>query len=84
MKDLLHLGVLSDKPHFDFISQSSTNAIMNLSINSKNQLEMEFNMFEHKQAIARKKKGAEAVNAVISIYHKNENFFSPKRIILEL
>ena len=27
-------------PHFDFISQATTNAIMDLSIQSKNQLEM--------------------------------------------
>ena len=55
-------------PHFDFISQASTNAIMNLSINSKkpigNGIITCLNM---KQAKARKKKGAEAANAVISI-----------------
>ena len=55
-------------PHFDFISQTSTNAIMDLSINSKkpigNGIITCLNM---KQAIARKKKGAEAASAVISI-----------------
>ena len=55
-------------PHFDFISQASTNAIMDLSINSKkpigNGIITCLNM---KQAIARKKKGAEAASAVISI-----------------
>ena len=55
-------------PHFDFISQASTNAIMNLSINSKkpigNGIITCLNM---KQAKARKKKGAEAANAIISI-----------------
>ena len=55
-------------PHFDFISQASTNAIMNLSINNKkpigNGIITCLNM---KQAIARKKKGAEAASAVISI-----------------
>ncbi len=55
-------------PHFDFISQSSTNAIMNLSINSKkpigNGILTCLNM---KQAKARKKKGAEAAKAVISV-----------------
>ena len=55
-------------PHFDFISQASTNAIMNLSINSKkpigNGIITCLNM---KQAKVRKKKGAEAANAVISI-----------------
>ena len=55
-------------PHFDFISQSSTNAIMDLAINSKkpigNGILTCLNM---KQAKARKKKGAEAANAVISV-----------------
>ena len=55
-------------PHFDFISQASTDAIMNLSINSKkpigNGILTCLNM---KQAILRKKKGAEAANAVISV-----------------
>ena len=55
-------------PHFDFISQASTNAIMDLSINNKkpigNGIITCLNM---KQAIARKKKGAEAASAVISI-----------------
>ena len=55
-------------PHFDFISQASTNAIMHLSINSKkpigNGIITCLNM---NQAKARKNKGAEAANAVISI-----------------
>ena len=55
-------------PHFDFISQASTDAIMKLSINSKkpigNGIITCLNM---KQAIARKKKGAEAANAVLSV-----------------
>tara|TARA_B100001093_G_C26380280_1_gene822605 strand:- start:128 stop:517 length:390 start_codon:yes stop_codon:yes gene_type:complete len=55
-------------PHFDFISQASTNAIMYLSINNKkpigNGIITCLNM---KQAIARKMKGAEAASAVISI-----------------
>ena len=55
-------------PHFDFISQASTNAIMTLSINSKkpigNGILTCLNM---KQAKARKKKGAEASKAIISI-----------------
>ena len=55
-------------PHFDFISQSSTNAIMDLSINSKkpigNGILTCLNM---KQAKARKKKGAEAAKAVVSV-----------------
>ena len=55
-------------PHFDFISQASTNAIMDLSIINKkpigNGIITCINM---KQAIARKKKGGEAASAVISI-----------------
>ena len=55
-------------PHFDFISMSSTNAIMELAINSKkpigNGIITCLNM---KQAIDRKKKGSEAAKAVISI-----------------
>ena len=55
-------------PHFDFISQASTNAIMNMSVDQKkpvgNGIITCLNM---KQAKERKKKGAEAANAVISI-----------------
>ena len=55
-------------PHFDFISKASTDAIMNLSINSKkpigNGILTCLNM---KQAKKRKKKGAEAASAVISV-----------------
>ena len=55
-------------PHFDFISQASTDAIMKLSINSKkpigNGIITCLNM---KKAKARKKKGAEAANAVLSV-----------------
>jgi 6,7-dimethyl-8-ribityllumazine synthase len=55
-------------PHFDYISQASTDAIMNLSINSKkpigNGILTCLNM---KQATARKKKGAEAAKAIISV-----------------
>ena len=55
-------------PHFDFISKASTDAIMKLSIDNKkpigNGIITCLNM---KQAKARKKKGAEAAKAVISI-----------------
>ena len=55
-------------PHFDFISQASTNAIMDLSVSQKkpvgNGIITCLNM---KQAKVRKNKGAEAANAVISI-----------------
>ena len=60
--------IKGETPHFDFISAASTQAIMDLSINSKkpigNGIITCLNM---KQAIARKKKGAEAARAVISI-----------------
>ena len=55
-------------PHFDFISQASTDAIMKMSIDSKkpigNGIITCLNM---KQAKVRKKKGAEAANAVLSV-----------------
>ena len=55
-------------PHFDFISQASTNAIIELSIIQKkpigNGIITCLNM---KQARARKNKGAEAAEAVISV-----------------
>jgi len=55
-------------PHFNFISQASTDAIMKLSIVSKkpigNGIITCLNM---KQAKARRKKGAEAANAVLSV-----------------
>tara|TARA_B100001175_G_C19399566_1_gene585553 strand:+ start:111 stop:500 length:390 start_codon:yes stop_codon:yes gene_type:complete len=60
--------IKGETPHFDFISQASTNALMDLSINNKkpigNGIITCLNM---RQAIARKKKGAEAAKAVISI-----------------
>ena len=55
-------------PHFDFISQASTNAIMDISVSQKkpvgNGIITCLNM---KQAKARKSKGAEAANAVFSV-----------------
>ena len=58
-------------PHFDFISQASTNAIMDISVNNKkpvgNGIITCLNM---KQAKARKRKGAEAAKAVISILYQ--------------
>ena len=60
--------IKGETPHFDFISASTTNAIMNLSIDYKkpigNGIITCLNML---QAKARKKKGAEAADAVISI-----------------
>ncbi len=55
-------------PHFDFISQASTDAIMKMSINSKKPIGNGIiTCLNIKQAKARKKKGAEAANAVLSV-----------------
>ena len=55
-------------PHFDFISQASTTAIMNLSIESKKPIGNGIiTCLNIKQAKERKKKGSEAANAVISV-----------------
>ena len=60
--------IKGETPHFDFISQASTNAIMELSILNKkpigNGIITCLNM---KQAKARKNKGSEATKAVISV-----------------
>ena len=55
-------------PHFDFISSAATNAIMDLSINFKKPIGNGIlTCLSMKQAKARKRKGAEAANAVISV-----------------
>ena len=55
-------------PHFDFISQATTNAIMKLSINLNKPIGNGIiTCLNKKQAILRKKKGAEAAAAVISV-----------------
>ena len=60
--------IKGETPHFDFISRASTQAIMNLSVDSKkpigNGIITCLNM---KQAKARAKKGKEAAQAVISV-----------------
>ena len=60
--------IKGETPHFDFISHTSTEAIMKLCIENKkpigNGIITCLNM---RQAIARKKKGREAAQAVISI-----------------
>jgi len=61
--------IKGETPHFDFISNAVTHAIMNLSVDSKkpigNGIITCFNM---KQAKARGKKGKEAALAVISVF----------------
>ena len=55
-------------PHFDFISQSSTNAIMDLAINSKKPIGNGIlTCLNINQAKVRKKKGAEAAKAIVSV-----------------
>jgi len=60
--------IKGETPHFDFISSASTQAIMNLSVDSKkpigNGIITCLNM---KQAKARGKKGKEAAQAIISV-----------------
>ncbi len=55
-------------PHFDFISQASTNAIMNISVSAKKPVGNGIiTCLNIKQAKARKSKGAEAAKAIVSI-----------------
>ena len=55
-------------PHFDFISKSTTDAIMNISVESKKPVGNGIiTCLNKKQAIARGKKGREAANAVKTI-----------------
>ena len=55
-------------PHFDFISQASTDAIMQLSVNYKKPIGNGIiTCLNNKQAKERKKKGAEATQAVLSV-----------------
>ena len=55
-------------PHFDFISKSTTDAIMNISVQSKKPVGNGIiTCLNKKQAIVRGKKGREAANAVKTI-----------------
>ena len=55
-------------PHFDFISQATTDAIMKLSLNSKKPIgNGVITCLNMKQAKDRKRKGSEAAEAVISV-----------------
>ena len=57
--------------HFDLISKSVINAIMNLSIDSKKPVgNCILTCFNYRQALARKKKGREAAIALNSILYK--------------
>ena len=60
--------IKGETPHFDFISQATTNSIMDLSIiNQKPIGNGIITCLNMRQAKSRKKKGAEAAEAVISI-----------------
>ena len=63
----LELGcvIKGQTPHFDFISKSTTDAIMNISVESKKPVGNGIiTCLNKNQAIARGKKGREAANAV--------------------
>ena len=61
--------IKGETPHFDFISQSTTDAIMKLSIENKKPIGNGIiTCLNKKQALIRSlKKGRESVNAVISV-----------------
>ena len=55
-------------PHFDFISKSTTDALMTLSITSKKPVgNGVITCLNKKQAVARGNKGSEAADAVLSV-----------------
>jgi len=60
--------IKGETPHFDFISSASTQAIMNLSVDSKKPIGNGIiTCLNKKQAKARGNKGKEAAKAIISI-----------------
>jgi len=60
--------IKGETPHFDFISQASTNAIMEISVINKKPIGNGIiTCLNRNQAMARKNKGEEAAKAVISI-----------------
>ena len=60
--------IKGETPHFDFISSASTQAIMNLSVDSKKPIGNGIiTCLNKKQAKARGEKGKEAAKAVISV-----------------
>ena len=60
--------IKGETPHFDFISNASTQAIMQLSINCKKPIGNGIiTCLNIQQAKARGKKGKEAANAIISV-----------------
>ena len=69
-------------PHFDFISHVTTEAIMKLSVESKKPIGNGIiTCLNIKQAIARKKKGAEAANAILSVLSQKRKLAIVLKII---
>ena len=63
--------IKGETPHFDFISNATTNAIMTISVNSKKPVGNGIiTCLNKKQALARGKKGSEASEAVKVVLSK--------------
>ena len=63
--------IQGETPHFEFISKSSIDAIMKISVNYKKPIGNGIlTCLNYKQALARKKKGREAAIALNSILYK--------------
>ena len=63
--------IKGETPHFDFISNASTQAIMNLSVDSKKPIGNGIiTCLNKKQAKARSGKGKEAAKAVVSVLYQ--------------
>ena len=63
--------IKGETPHFDFISNASTQAIMNLSVDSKKPIGNGIiTCLNKKQAKARSRKGKEAAKAVVSLLYQ--------------
>ena len=63
--------IKGETPHFEFISSASTQAIMNISVDSKKPIGNGIiTCLNKKQAKARSRKGKEAAKAVVSILNQ--------------
>ena len=63
--------IKGETPHFDFISSASTQAIMNLSVDSKKPIGNGIiTCLNKKQAKARSQKGKEAARAIVSVLNQ--------------
>ena len=71
-------------PHFEFISSSVTDNILNMSAKNKKPIGNGIiTCLNKKQAIARSKKGAEAANAMLSVLSQKWRLTLSLKIILE-